>query len=95
MAILEKNKIKLADDFALICDDIKVCGRREYAMLLKVRHKYQDRRDKEQQEIDKAAKNAEVKEVLDSDGEIDRELELTMKKVDKIKKRALKKEREI
>lgn len=56
MAILEKSKIKIADDFALICDDVKVCGRREFAMLLKVRHKYQDRRDKEQQVIDKAAK---------------------------------------
>jgi len=29
-------------DFAQICDDLKVCGRREFGILIKMRHKFQN-----------------------------------------------------
>jgi len=36
---LIKN-IKLPVDFTKMCDDLKVCGRKEFSDLLKVRHRY-------------------------------------------------------
>lgn len=33
--------MKVPDDMQIICDDLKVCGRREMGILIKLRHKYQ------------------------------------------------------
>ena len=32
--------MKLPDDLKMICEDLKLCGRREYSVLIRLRHKY-------------------------------------------------------
>ena len=78
-----------------ICDDLKVCGRREMAILIKLRHKYQNICQKiaKQAADDEAAQNEAAKEPEDEDERIDRELEETMKRMEREKKRQAKKEK--
>ena len=82
-------------DFQMICDDLKVCGRREMGLLIKLRHKYEAIRQREQkQEADEEKAKADaLKEPEDEDAKIDRELEETMKRMEKEKKRLAKKEK--
>jgi len=42
----------------LICDDLKLCGRKEFSDLLKMRHSYNVNIDKKIKEIDEAKKAA-------------------------------------
>jgi len=87
--------MKTPDDFQAICDDLKVGGRREMGLLIKLRHKYQTIVEsivKEAQAVERKARKAlEVPE--DEDAKIDRELEETMKRIEKEKKRKDKKEK--
>jgi len=93
-------RVKAPDELDIICEDLKVCGRRELFALLKFRHKYQrlidiDRK-KVKSDIDKAANAAKQLEKNDSDleAEQDKELEDTIKRVEKDRKRQDKKDRE-
>lgn len=87
--------MKTPDDLQIICDDLKVCGRREMGLLIKMRHKYQQITEK----IVKAAADEEAaikkanEEPEDEDAKIDRELEETMKRMERDKKRQAKKEK--
>ena len=38
----DHKAMKIPVDLQLICDDLKVCGRREMSILIKLRHKYQE-----------------------------------------------------
>ena len=87
--------MKPPGDLQLICDDLKVGGRREYGLLIRMRHKYQmilSKAVKAQADSEKAKlKEAEGEE--DEDAKIDRQLEETMKRMEKEKKRVAKKEK--
>mmetsp|Transcript_46789 Transcript_46789/g.61895 ORF Transcript_46789/g.61895 Transcript_46789/m.61895 type:complete len:360 (+) Transcript_46789:884-1963(+) len=87
--------MKLPVDLQAICDDLKVCGRREMGILIRLRHKYQavlEKKAKEVADAEKAEREA-AKEPEDEDAKIDRELEETMKRIAKEKKRQAKKEK--
>ena len=90
--------MKPPNDLQLICDDLKVCGRREYGILIRMRHKFQmllARALKAHEDAAKKRKELEGGEPPseDEDAKIDRELEETMKRMEKEKKRAAKKEK--
>jgi len=38
----ENKEMKPPADLQAICDDIKVCGRREMSLLIRMRHKFQE-----------------------------------------------------
>lgn len=84
------------EDLELICQDLKVCGRRELFSLLKFRHKYQrlvdlDRKQAKEQQEKKEKKEQNPEELEE---ENDKELEETIKRVEKERKKQEKKERE-
>jgi hypothetical protein len=81
--------MKPPEDLQLICDDLKVCGRREMGLLIKMRHKYQTITEKivKAAADEEAAKIKAQEESEDEDAKIDRELEETMKRMEKDKKR--------
>ena len=87
--------MKPPGDLQLICDDLKVCGRREYGILIRMRHKFQMILAKavKAQADKEAAVKKEQEGSEDEDAKIDRELEETMKRMEKEKKRAAKKEK--
>ena len=87
--------MKPPSDLAQICDDLKVCGRREFGLLIRMRHKFQMilARAVKAQADSEAAKRKELEGSEDEDAKIDRELEETMKRMEKEKKRAAKKEK--
>jgi len=87
-------------DFKTICDDLKVCGRKEFSDLLRLRLLFnasisnENRIANEKKRADiEAAKPPKTEEELEA--EVDKELEQTMQKFEKMKKRAAKKQREI
>jgi len=87
-------------DLEQICQDLKVCGRREFSILLKLRYKYALAIDRASKDAKQAARetrleneNAE-KTQEQIEAEVDRELEVTIKKFEQQKKRAAKKDRE-
>lgn len=88
------------EDLDLICQDLKVCGRRELFSLLKFRHKYQrlvdhDRKTAKAEADKRAAAEAKVdKGEQELEEENDKELEETIKRVEKERKKQDKKERE-
>jgi AdoMet-dependent rRNA methyltransferase SPB1 len=92
--------LKLPKDLEIICDDIKTCGRKELSDLLKLRLNYlnriekanRDENDKAREER-RAAEGPKTEEQLEA--EVDKELEMTIQKLEKNKKRAAKKQREI
>jgi len=91
----DHKAMKIPVDLQLICDDLKVCGRREMSILIKLRHKYQEVIKKQNKAVTdeaKAEKDA-AKEPEDEDDRIDRELEETMKRMERDKKKAAKKEK--
>jgi len=96
----ELKDIKLPADLPIFCQDLKACGRKEFSDLLKVRIKYlnnieianREANDKRKAE-EAAARPPKTQEELEA--EVDRELEQTMAKFEKIKKRAAKKQREM
>ena len=92
------KELKPPSDLALMCEDLKVCGKRELYNLLRMRHKYQvmmDKQVKEKKEEEKKARLAEMgpKEETDEDEKLDKELEETIKRIEKDKKRQTKKDR--
>jgi|TARA_B110001450_G_C17649654_1_gene492710 hypothetical protein len=50
--------IRKPADLELICEDLKICGRKEYSDLLKMRHSYNVAIDKKIKEIEVAKKAA-------------------------------------
>jgi len=82
-------------DLQIICDDVKVCGRREMGLLIRMRHKFQDLLKKAKRAVKDAeiAKAKELEGPEDEDAKIDRELEETMKRIAMDKRRAAKKEK--
>jgi len=91
------NGLKGPADLDEIVADLKVCGRREFSDLLKLRHAYNLQIERKQREVN-AAKRAliPVKEKTQEEleAEVDKELDETIKRVEREKKRQLKKERE-
>ena len=79
----------------MICDDLKVCGRREMGQLIRIRHKYQEIVKREAKRIadEEKAKTKQDEEPEDEDAKIDRELEETMLRIEKEKKRQAKKDK--
>ena len=87
--------MKVPSDLQEMCDDIKVLGRREFSHLIRLRHKYvttvkKEAKDKEQEEREK---NKADESEMDEDAKIDKELEETLAKMEKEKKRRAKKEK--
>jgi AdoMet-dependent rRNA methyltransferase SPB1 len=83
------------EDLSILCQDIKVCGRRELQNLLKYRYKYTKMLEAEKR-ADKANAPKEEPKVLteeELEAQIDKELEETIRRVEKDKKRAEKRER--
>lgn len=81
-----------------MCEDLKVCGKRELYNLLRMRHKYQvimDKQVKERKEEEKKVRLAEKgpKDETDEDEKLDRELEDTILRIEKDKKRQAKKDK--
>jgi len=87
--------MKVPDDMQIICDDLKLCGRREMGILIRLRHKYQMITAKQAKAAadEVAAKKKAEEEPEDEDARIDRELEETMKRIEREKKRKEKKEK--
>lgn len=90
-----EKAMKIPADMQLICDDLKVCGRREMGLLIRIRHKYQEILKREVKRVaeEERAKAKELEEPEDEDAKIDRELEETMQRMEKEKKRLAKKEK--
>ena len=89
------KEMKVPADMQQICDDLKVCGRREMGILIKLRHKFQAilaNAAKAASDKEKARLKA-LEEPEDEDARIDRELEETMKRMEKEKKRQSKKDK--
>ena len=90
--------MKPPSDLDTICDDLKVCGKRELYNLLKVRHKYQTIMKKEAVDLRRVERKARLeaegpREEEDEDAKLDRELEQTIKRIEHDKKKHEKKER--
>lgn len=91
----DHKALKPPVDLQIICDDLKVCGRREMGILIKLRHKYKNiiaDAEKAVADVAKAERDA-AKEPEDEDDRIDRELEETMKRMEREKKKQAKKEK--
>lgn len=88
---------KVPEDFEDMLQDIKVLGRREAGILLRMNHKYQNilndvkiAQDKKTKALEEEAKALEP---VDEDAELDKQLEATLHRIQREKKRAEKKER--
>jgi hypothetical protein len=95
--VLSKNEkvLKAPVDLEAMVSDLKVLGRREYQHLLRLHHKYQTLLHKtklEEEKKEKAKEKAEA-EPVDADAELDKQLESTILRIQKEKKRQEKKER--
>ena len=90
--------LKAPSDLTFMCEDLKVCGRREFQELLKLRYKYQVSLERKKMAI-KDAKRAEEEankpEMTQEELEalVDKELDNTIKRVEREKKKAEKKEK--
>lgn len=86
----EKAKEMIKDlkppaDLEIICQDLKVCGRKELSDMLKLRYKYNVALERKRKEAKQAAREAEgEKELTQEQLEkmVDRELEETLKRVE-------------
>jgi len=94
-------RVSPPEELELICQDVKVCGRRELFALLKFRHKYQrlldqDRKKlkQQQEEAEKAAAPRQEKNESELEAEEDKELEATIARVERERKKQEKRERE-
>lgn len=87
--LLTEAKIKSPDDLTVICEDIRVCGRSELNKLLTLRHKYQAFKKKQ----NVPEKKEEIE--LDPEAIIEKQLDEAILRIEKEKKRAAKKDREI
>lgn len=88
--------MKIPGDLKLILDDLKVCGRREFQVLLKLRHNYQHIKDAQAKAEHRAnRKTVEVTEKTEEEkeAELDKELDATIARIDAAKKAKAKKDR--
>lgn len=88
--LMKEMQLKVPADLGMIIDDLKVCGRSDLSKLLTLRHKYLAQIKKQNEP---AINDAEP--ILDSEEEIEKELDTAIKQMEREKKRAAKKEREI
>lgn len=86
--------IKYAKDLEGMCSDLKVCGRREFSELLKLRYKYNVEKERAAKEAKASQKVEREKTQEDLEEELDRELDETIRRVEKEKKKQMKKDRE-
>jgi hypothetical protein len=97
--VLEKHAkiFKVPDDFEDMLQDIKVLGRREAGILLRMNHKYQnilnDVKIAQNKKTKALEEEAKALESVDEDAELDKQLEATLHRIQREKKRAEKKER--
>ena len=88
--------LKTPSDLEDMCKDLKCCGRRELSELLKLRYKYNvkiERARKSEKEAKKAAEGEKEMTQEEVEAMVDKQLDETIKRVEREKKRALKKER--
>jgi AdoMet-dependent rRNA methyltransferase SPB1 len=88
--------LKPPTDLENMCEDLKCCGRRELSELLKLRYKYNvsiERARKSEKEAKKAAEGEKELTQEELEALVDKELDETIKRVEREKKRAIKKER--
>lgn len=88
--------LKPPSDLEAMCKDLKCCGRRELSELLKLRYKYNvkiERARKSEKEAKKAAEGEKEMTQEEVEAMVDKQLDETIKRVEREKKRALKKER--
>ena len=87
-------------DLEIICDDLKVCGRRELFSILKYRNKYQTaieaakKKDRQAKNDQHARDNKREPTEAELEEQTNKELEETIKRVEKDRKRQDKKEKE-
>jgi len=88
--------IKAPKDLDTICQDLKVCGRREFSDLLKLRYKYNVENDRKKKALKAQEEDGNKEELTNEQLEqlVDKELEDTLKRVAREKKKQAKKERE-
>lgn len=97
--IMEKHAkmFKPPEDFEEMLGDLKVLGRRECAILLRMHHKYQnvlsDKRHLAEKKVRAIEEEAKALIPVDEDAELDKALEATLHRIQKEKKRAEKKEK--
>ena len=88
---------KVPEDFEEMLQDIKVLGRREAGILLRMNHKYQNILNDVKVAEDKKTKaleeEAKALEQVDEDALLDQQLEATLHRIQREKKRVEKKER--
>ena len=88
---------KVPEDFEEMLQDIKVLGRREAGILLRMNHKYQNILNDVKVAEDKKTKaleeEAKALEPVDEDALLDQQLEATLHRIQREKKRVEKKER--
>lgn len=90
--------LKVPSDLKEMCEDLKVCGRREFQELLKLRYKYQvavERKKAAIKDAKRAEEEANKPEMTQEELEamVDKELDETIKRVEREKKKAEKKEK--
>lgn len=88
--------LKPPSDLESFCEDLKCCGRRELSELLKLRYKYNvatDRVKKSEKDAKKALEPEKEITQEELEAMVDKELDETIKRVEREKKRALKKQR--
>lgn len=88
--LMKEMQLKVPGDLGLLIDDLKVCGRSDLSKLLTLRHKYLAQLQRQNKPETK-----EAEPMLDSEEEIEKELDTAIKQMEREKKRAAKKEREI
>jgi len=82
----------------LIIEDLKICGRKEFSDLLKMRHAYNISIDKKIKAVEDAKKAAIIvpeKTEEELEAEVDKELDRVLAKVEAKKKRVAKKQKEL
>lgn len=85
------SKLKAPSDLVDICSDLKVCGRREMSELLKLRYKYAASKLPEEQKEELAPQELTPEQLEKA---VDAELEASIRRQEREKKRIAKKEHE-
>ena len=90
------KNIKAPKELDIICQDLKVCGRREFSDLLKLRYKYNVEKDRQKKALKAQEEDENNEELTNEQLEqlVDKELDDTLKRVEREKKKQAKKERE-
>lgn len=89
--------LKPPKELKLICDDIKLCGRKEFSDLLKLKYKYtteKERKKKDDKDAAKALEPAKEMTTEQLEAMVDKELDDTLSRMERDKKKQAKKLRE-